>query len=66
MDKLRDTTMKTFGDNTCTICMEMLQAEDEVVQLRCHKSHVFHYTCLETYLNRSIKKECPLCRAVIM
>jgi len=66
LDRLRERTVKAFGDNCCTICMENLQAEDDVIALPCHKTHVFHGDCLEHFLDSSSKRECPLCRAVII
>ena len=49
---LKGKVIKAFGDNCCVICMEEFASTDEVVQLRCHKSHVFHFTCMEVYLTR--------------
>jgi len=29
-------------DHTCSICFESFKNEDEVLQLPCHNSHIFH------------------------
>ena len=29
-------------DHTCSICFENFKNDDEVMQLKCHNSHIFH------------------------
>lgn len=31
----------------CPICLEVFTDEDEVVQLKCSRYHIFHYHCME-------------------
>ena len=50
-----------FGDNMCAICFAEFKKHDDVVQLRCHRNHIFHAKCLEDLLN-SGHRNCPLCR----
>jgi hypothetical protein len=58
-----DETAQRQGEHsTCAICTEVLQLGDEVQQLPCHKSHLFHPPCLEPWLSRS--NACPVCREV--
>lgn len=55
------------GDRDCTICLGQFADDDMVVQLKCNQYHIFHYDCLEQYLNyesafHAIIKQCPICR----
>mmetsp|Transcript_11778 Transcript_11778/g.23997 ORF Transcript_11778/g.23997 Transcript_11778/m.23997 type:complete len:193 (-) Transcript_11778:117-695(-) len=57
--------METDGQEWCVICLdEFGQSKTfhrEVVELpNCH--HVFHTTCMKTFLRRGISNQCPLCR----
>jgi len=50
----------------CPICMESFRPEDQVVQLKCSKYHIFHSNCFQSYLNApGVSKKCPLCRQVV-
>ena len=42
----------------CSICKDQLVQTDDIFYTRC--SHVFHYNCLNQWLERS--KSCPQCR----
>ena len=53
----------------CPICFEPFTVQDQVVQLKCNRYHVFHYNCMERYMryydeNEPLAqpKQCPLCR----
>lgn len=53
----------------CPICFEQFTDKCEVVQLKCNDLHIFHYKCMERYLNYEDEnlpiaqaKQCPLCR----
>lgn len=46
----------------CTICLEHLEPETRVAQMRC--SHAFHPDCLNTWLTKC-KSACPLCGASV-
>jgi hypothetical protein len=37
---------ETYPVSDCAICLEDYEAEDKVIQLSCHESHVFHFECL--------------------
>ena len=39
------------GDRDCPICLNQFTDESLVVQLKCNKYHIYHYDCLEQYLN---------------
>ena len=36
--------------NECPICMKVFEENENVVQLQCHKTHIFHDDCLEKWL----------------
>jgi len=46
----------------CSICTEVLRVGDQVQQLPCHSSHLFHPACLAPWLSKS--NACPVCREV--
>ena len=37
---------------------------DQVIQLSCNKSHIFHSTCLQEWLKMQFR--CPICREVVI
>eukprot|EP00826_Nyctotherus_ovalis_P035046 TRINITY_DN2971_c0_g2_i3.p1 TRINITY_DN2971_c0_g2~~TRINITY_DN2971_c0_g2_i3.p1 ORF type:complete len:343 (+),score=43.78 TRINITY_DN2971_c0_g2_i3:48-1076(+) len=49
-----------FGASKCAVCLGELTADDEVVQLACHSSHVFHESCILGWMNQA--QGCPVCR----
>ena len=58
--------MKYREDGTpfsCVICLDELHNDQEVCQLSCHKSHVFHFKCMEEWVKNS--NLCPNCRSMI-
>lgn len=65
VSQLTTRVSKIFGDNMCVVCTEEFKSEDLIVQLHCHKSHIFHASCIEKCLN-SGNNLCPLCRAPIV
>ena len=34
-------------DHTCVICHEQFKNDDQVMQLKCHNSHIFHQECIQ-------------------
>ena len=48
----------------CSICFDRFTEKQQVVQLACHESHVFHRTCITQWVERG-REECPLCREPI-
>lgn len=46
---------------TCSICLCLLEASQEVIEMPC--KHIFHSECLEQWLHRH--NTCPLCRTRI-
>ena len=48
-------------EGNCSICLMDISVNEEVYQLPCHKSHVFHKGCLKNW--SKIKMTCPNCRA---
>ena len=48
----------------CPICLSSFTTNDDVVQLQCHNTHVFHFACLRDHLAHGSRR-CPMCRAAI-
>ncbi|XP_030048768.1 E3 ubiquitin-protein ligase ARK2C [Microcaecilia unicolor] len=48
-------------DEKCTICLSMLEDEEDVRRLPC--MHLFHQVCVDQWLATS--KKCPICRVDI-
>ncbi|CAD8196159.1 unnamed protein product [Paramecium pentaurelia] len=49
----------------CTICLEqMTDNQLEIVQLKCHNTHIFHEKCIRDWLSQN--KNCPLCNTKFM
>ena len=57
------------GDRTCAICYEDFKDSDEIVQLPCASTHIYHYACLDNWIEfaqkRNEEPNCPLCRSHI-
>lgn len=47
----------------CTICLGEINDQQEICQLKCHRSHLFHYICLEMWSKTN--NVCPNCRQPI-
>ena len=45
-------------DETCTICLDNYEKNDEITELDC--GHIYHYKCIYQWVQS--KKSCPLCR----
>ncbi|XP_071988969.1 E3 ubiquitin-protein ligase ARK2C isoform X1 [Engystomops pustulosus] len=52
---------ETDTDEKCTICLSMLEDEEDVRRLPC--MHLFHQVCVDQWLATS--KKCPICRVDI-
>jgi len=70
-DDIIDVTPDGLGElgsnEECTVCFESIHIENSSgcrVKLDCCKQ-VFHMRCLDKWLNKSMIKRCPLCRATI-
>lgn len=48
----------------CSICVEDFKAGDKCKRLPCSISHIFHATCVDTWLMKS--RFCPLCRTDVV
>ena len=59
----------------CALCLEQFESKDasgnpsQLVQLKCSKFHIFHFSCFKLYLesqtDHARNKKCPLCRQPI-
>ena len=66
LDKLKKLKKQTWVENQnqdieirsnskeCPICMDEYENSSFVVQLKCHKNHIYHHTCLEKFLEMQI------------
>ena len=66
--KTREThKFKFLEGRDCPICLAPFKNEDTIIQLRCHKFHVYHETCLNEMLSYSeIEAKCLMCRTCIL
>jgi len=49
--------------NRCSICLRDFEENERIVELRCHKAHVFHADCLNEWVK--MNPYCPFCRLSI-
>jgi len=47
----------------CVICLEVFKNEEEVIYLPCDPRHHFHTSCIELWLENSLK--CPICKITL-
>jgi len=50
---------ETDSTEECSICLELYQENDRIVQLTCN--HIFHKDCIREWLQNK-QNNCPLCR----
>lgn len=77
LKKQKKTTMKGLKKSNnppdcldCPICLVDYTEDDIVIQLKCHKNHLFHRDCFENFMNNVLKDgvgspKCPLCQQEI-
>ena len=50
----------------CPICLEDYEDQHSVIQLKCHKNHIYHRDCLKKYLDNTRynigRPTCPICK----
>ena len=51
-------------EDICAICNEEFNDEELVIMLPCDNKHVFHESCIKTWIKQ--KTICPICRAEII
>lgn len=63
IDQLERVAFCADGDHpsSCSICLGDFGPENVLTRLPCSANHVFHPSCIRTWLGRSV--QCPLCRA---
>ena len=54
----------TFGD-TCGICLELF-IDGETVSALPSCRHIYHPQCISEWVVRARRRECPICRSVIV
>jgi len=55
---------KLTMSHECSICLTAFELGNNVVELKCDKSHIFHKTCLSTWTMQAYT--CPVCREPII
>ena len=61
--KLKDISgINHESEHKCTVCLENMNEEDEVILLDC--KHFFHRKCIETWFKECSNK-CPICMATV-
>lgn len=61
--KLKDVSgINHESEHKCTVCLENMNEEDEVILLDC--KHFFHRKCIETWFKECSNK-CPICMATV-
>lgn len=61
--KLKDVSgINHDSEHKCTVCLENMNEEDEVILLDC--KHFFHKKCIETWFKECSNK-CPICMATV-
>lgn len=53
--------VKESEDFCCCFCLEVFAEIDDVTELKCDSRHIFHTSCLRTWVAKS--QSCPVCRA---
>ena len=48
------------GDGSCSICLQNIKKDDEIIILPCSVKHMFHEGCLSNWVK--IRPNCPVCR----
>ena len=59
LKKLKKTILSTKLESDCSICMDSMDINNEIIELNC--SHKYHSECILTYLKKYNHK-CPVCR----
>jgi hypothetical protein len=63
-----DLEMKTQATE-CPICLSDFSNEDVVLQLQCHRNHIFHRACIRQFIEKTSSNmqdlNCPLCKQTI-
>lgn len=58
-DVEEDEEDEEVGDDSCPICLCEFEHGDDMAQLPCHASHLFHYDCILMWFQQATS--CPLC-----
>lgn len=66
LDEKDEKLIKTYKlekdlDEKCTVCLGKMVKDEEVSELPCNKSHVFHKDCILGWL-KNYNNRCPICR----
>ncbi|KRX08774.1 hypothetical protein PPERSA_08085 [Pseudocohnilembus persalinus] len=48
-------------NNLCSICLEIFEKDNKIIQLPCHYKHIFHQKCIKNWWKTL--QACPICRS---
>eukprot|EP00351_Strombidinopsis_sp_SopsisLIS2011_P005897 CAMPEP_0116883132 /NCGR_PEP_ID=MMETSP0463-20121206/15584_1 /TAXON_ID=181622 /ORGANISM="Strombidinopsis sp, Strain SopsisLIS2011" /LENGTH=147 /DNA_ID=CAMNT_0004537451 /DNA_START=622 /DNA_END=1065 /DNA_ORIENTATION=- len=77
VDKMRASMRRTIGQamtlsirgTACSICTMEFEVPCTILELACHKKHIFHEDCLNDWIKHNEQKgtdaPCPICRTKI-
>lgn len=60
LPKIKIEDISSLSNEQCIICLFNYLKDEFITKLSC--SHVFHSSCLEEWLSKSITRTCPICR----
>ena len=65
-NKIKCNKMGCDEEHACLICMKLFTHEQEVGETGCPSKHIFHFDCLDTYLDKHTEDPaCPICKEPI-
>ena len=52
----------------CSFCLGEYEDDNEILRLKCHKTHLFHKECMQQFLKNIVEQNtgqarCPLCQS---
>ena len=62
LDKMTKIIVSQDTDIECSICLNNIIKDDEIIKLSC--THSYHYNCIMVYL-KQYNHKCPICRCEI-
>ena len=60
---IRHQLIDEIKDISCIICLDTFKAQEVIVMLKCHKTHIYHHLCLKEWIKTNDK--CPMCKTII-
>ena len=61
--KIGETSRRRTASSHCAICLESYRVDDVIVwSANVNCSHVFHEKCMQNWIMKRFKPDCPMCR----